>query len=147
MDNILGKEHQTQGRLRRIYNNMKARCCVKSFPLYKAYGGQGISVCKEWLSSFENFYNWAMENGYSDDLMLDRLDKSCDYCPQNCKWVTKQEKNSNTKRTHLLEINGEVKSVSKWAKHYGIHRCVLNNRLRRGWSLERALTTPTRKYK
>lgn len=83
-------------RLYRIWRNMKRRCYDKTFKAYKNYGGKGVLICEEWLKSFENFYNWAIGNGYKDDLTIDRIDVKGNYEPKNCQWITRSE---NTKKS------------------------------------------------
>lgn len=75
---------------------MKRRCCDNTFKAYKNYGGKGISICAEWLTSFENFYNWAVSNGYQNHLTIDRIDVNGNYEPNNCQWITRSE---NTKKS------------------------------------------------
>lgn len=135
-------------RLYSIYRNMKSRCFLSTFSRYKYYGGRGISICKEWIgdNGFSNFYNWALNNGYANDLTIDRLDVDKDYSPENCRWVDMTVQNNNTRRNHYCTYNGETKSISQWAKIYNIHRCVLNNRIRRGWDFEEAVSNPTHRY-
>lgn len=109
--------HETHGmsdtRLYRIWNGMKDRCYNKNAPEYDNYGGRGITVCKEWLDDFMNFYNWAMANGYRDDLTIDRKDNDKDYCPENCRWAT-YKMQSNNKRNNLYVLyNGKKITISE----------------------------------
>lgn len=80
-------------RIYQIWKGMKRRCLNPNAPKYEYYGGKGISICGEWLGEhgFENFYKWSIENGYSDELTIDRIDESKDYSPSNCQWITKYE--------------------------------------------------------
>ena len=133
-------------RVYRIFHNMKSRCYLPSFSRYEYYGGRGIKICNEWLNSFDSFYNWAMASGYRNDLDIDRIDNNGNYEPNNCRWVTAKIQNNNTRKNHYYTYKGETKSVSQWADQYHIHRCVLNNRLRRGWSFEDAVGISIRKY-
>lgn len=90
------KTGESNHRLYRIWRNMKRRCCDNTFKAYKNYGGKGISICAEWLTSFENFYNWAVSNGYQNHLTIDRIDVNGNYEPNNCQWITRSE---NTKKS------------------------------------------------
>lgn len=81
---------RTNSRLYNIWLGMKARCFNKNSPKYSRYGGRGIKVCDEW-HSFKRFYEWAVANGYSDNLSIDRINVDGDYCPENCQWLTISE--------------------------------------------------------
>jgi len=80
-----------------IWRGIKKRCLVPSNPAYKNYGGRGIIICDEWLS-FEKFHNWAIANGYADNLEIDRINNNGNYEPCNCHWVTRKENAQNRKR-------------------------------------------------
>lgn len=112
---------QTNSRLYRIYNGMKNRCYNKKQPNYSNYGGRGITICDEWLRSFAVFQSWALANGYSDDLSIDRIDNDKRYSPENCRWATRTEQNENTRNNHLVTINGKTQSLSAWAREQGLN--------------------------
>ena len=76
-------------RLYRIWADMKSRCYYEKNNHYDTYGGRGITVCDEWKNDFVLFRNWALANGYSDELTLDRKDNNIGYTPDNCRWVTR----------------------------------------------------------
>lgn len=69
---------------------MRRRCNNPNSPKYEWYGGMGVRVCDEWnnpFGGFENFYEWAMSNGYDDSLSIDRINSDGNYCPENCRWI------------------------------------------------------------
>lgn len=92
----------THTRIYHIWYNMKRRCYNPKDRNYKNYGGRGIKVCDEWLNDFQAFYDWAMSNGYSDDLTIDRINVNGNYEPTNCRWATIAEQQAN--RRSKLEI-------------------------------------------
>lgn len=91
-------------RLYRIWKNMRQRCLNSNLPRYEDYGGRGISICDEWLDDFKSFYDWAMSNGYRDDLSIDRIDNERGYEPGNCRWATDAEQTQNTRRNVILSM-------------------------------------------
>ena len=74
---------------------MKTRCYNKNSPNYKYWGSRGINVCSEWKESFENFREWAIKNGYREDLTIDRINNDGNYTPNNCRWVNMKVQNNN----------------------------------------------------
>ena len=74
---------------------MKTRCYNPNSNNYKYWGARGITICNEWRDSFEKFMEWALANGYEDDLTIDRIDVNGNYEPQNCRWVTMTVQNNN----------------------------------------------------
>ena len=140
----LAKAHithgQTKTRMYTIWFDMKCRCHKESAPDFSRYGGRGIKVCEEWLNDFQVFYDWAMANGYRDDLTLDRIDNNKGYSPDNCRWADAETQNNNTRRNFYITYNGETLSLAQCARKYGIKQNTLHSRLTKyGWSVERAL--------
>ena len=122
---------------------MKSRCNNPNASKYHLYGGKGIKVCNEWSQSFIAFHNWAIENGYTDELTLDRIDGNKDYEPSNCRWATYKEQANNTTQNNLITYKGITLTTYQWAEKIGINPNTFSERLRRGWSIERAIETPT----
>ena len=132
---------ESKTRLYSIYRSMKRRCYDNNAISYNKYGGRGIKVCEEW-QEYEPFSEWAKNNGYTDELTLDRIDNNGDYNPDNCRWATYKEQALNTRTNHFIEFCGEIKTLSQWADELGINRSTLCERINsRGWSIEKALTT------
>lgn len=139
-------------RLRRIYNGMKDRCFSDKNQNYKYYGGRGITVCQEWLDDREAFITWALENGYRNDLSIDRIDVNGNYEPGNCRWATDAEQRANQrprtapyKRHIMFTIDGVTKSAIEWCEEYGVTMPFVMYRIRKnGMSPLEALTAPKR---
>lgn len=132
-------------RLRGIWSGMKTRCTNQKRKDYYQYGGSGITVCDEWSGrdGFKNFYDWAMSHGYEDGLSIDRIDGSNGYSPDNCRWATISQQNRNKSTNHLLEYNGEVKTLIEWAEIAGVRKDTFRRRIvNNGWTLEEAINTP-----
>lgn len=111
------REHRLHG----IWSGIKHRCKNPNNQSYSKYGGRGIKICDEWGDDFMNFYNWAIENGYSDDLSIDRIDVNGNYEPSNCRWATAKEQGNNRTNTRFLEIENIIKPISEWAVISGLN--------------------------
>lgn len=131
----------TGTRLYRIWQNMKARCYGKYSREYDNYGGRGITVCDEWRNSYEKFKEWALNNGYEENLTLDRIDVNGNYEPSNCQWITNKEQQNNRRDNVYYEFGGETKSLSQWSEELGICYKTLQKRIRK-WGVEKAFTEP-----
>ena len=110
----VSETHKTHGlietRLYHTWSKLKGRVLNPKYKAYTDYGGRGITICEEWKNDFMSFYNWAMSNGYSDELSIDRIDNDGNYCPENCRWTTKTIQRRNT-RIHKNNTSG-YKGVS-----------------------------------
>ena len=135
----------TETTLYQKWAGMKRRCYNKHEKAYKYYGGRGISVCEEWKKSFIAFRTWALNNGYDYDkilsLELDRIDVNGNYCPENCRWVTRKEQANNKRNNRFLTLNGETHTMAEWSEITGLSTACICLRLNRyKWSVEDALT-------
>lgn len=141
------KHGMYKSRLYRIWVLMRERCYNTKRKDYQRYGKLGIKVCEEWTNEngFVNFMNWALANGYKDNLSIDRIENKGNYEPSNCRWASDKTQANNTKRNNYIEYNGEVKTATEWAREFGLNPSVVNARLRRGWTGERLFEPSNRK--
>lgn len=123
------------------WHSMKQRCLNPNAVSYHHYGGRGITITPDWIA-FEPFNRWAIANGYRKGLSLERIDVNGNYEPGNCTWIPRSEQPSNTRRCVRLTYRGKTKILKHWAEEYGHKPRLVGNRLKRGWTLERALRTP-----
>jgi hypothetical protein len=126
-----------------IWNGIKARCYNRKNPAWYRYGGRGITVCDRWFNSFEAFFE-DMGPRPSSKHSIERIDNNGNYDPRNCKWATRKEQNRNTRQNVLLTFSGKTQCIAAWSDEFGITWNTLWQRLKRGWSVERALTEQVR---
>lgn len=134
-------------RIYNIWKGMRKRCNNPNSNTYKYYGGRGIRVCREW-DDFLNFYNWSISNGYQEALSIDRVDYDGDYTPDNCRWVTSEIQNSNTRKNKEFKATspgGEIfyhDSNARFAKEHNLNReyirsCLIGKqKTYKGWRFE-----------
>ena len=125
--------------MRRWYSIWE-RCYLPSSQGYEYYGARGICVCQEWMD-FQLFYAFWGDPPF-DNATIGRIDNDGNYEPGNCEWQTQKQQNNNTRRSRLIQWNGKTQSIRDWAEEYNIGTGRLSERLRRGWDMQRALTTP-----
>jgi hypothetical protein len=132
----------------KIWTSMRARCHNSTSQSYSRYGGRGIKICKRW-SEEDGFVNFLedMGNRPSGSHSIDRIDVNGDYCPENCRWATSKEQANNRRSNKTLEYQGETKNLCEWAAIFAMDWSTLLARLNRGWSIDKALTTPIRPIK
>ena len=143
----IAKHGMWNTRLYRIWRSMKSRCFNKNNSNYYKYGAKGITVCDEWKSSFEAFCCWSIENGYNDNLTIDRIDAFKGYHPDNCRWATLKQQANNKTNNRILTYKGESHTVSEWADILNINVSTIRNRLYKRWDTEKILSKPKRKRK
>ena len=140
----MARNHVTHGmsgtRIYRTWRDMLNRCNGLKKRDKENYHDRGITYCKEW-ARFENFYAWAMANGYRDDLTIDRIDVNGNYEPNNCRWATRVEQNNNSRQNHYITYKGETHTMKQWADILGINYKTLKSRIDcYHWSIEDAFT-------
>lgn len=121
---------------------MKKRCYSKGQKAYPEYGGRGIKICDEWMgeNGFLNFREWALSNGYADNLSIDRKDVDGNYEPDNCRWAGNKVQNNNKRINYYIEFEGENLTLDQWEERTGIRQETIRRRLNNGWTIEDALT-------
>lgn len=139
--------------LNKIFNGMKQRCYNVNYNRYNDYGGRGIKLCPEWnnrelvphnkntTKGFLAFKEWALNNGFSDHLTIDRIDVNKDYSPDNCRWITYKEQANNRRNNRCITYNGKTQTIAQWAEELNMNPRKLRSRLRCGWSIEKAFNT------
>jgi len=125
-----------------IWRSMRQRCSDVGCPRYEQYGARGIRVCERW-NDYANFIA-DMGRRPPEKASIDRIDNSGDYTPENCRWATAKEQANNRSSNKIVEFNGERMTVSQWSSKIGIGYSALVKRLSKGWSPQKALTTPKR---
>ena len=133
-------KHGAHGtRLNRIFHSMHSRCERPRNKGYRLYGARGVTVCSKWRT-FVPFSEWALSNGYTDNLTIDRIDNSLGYSPENCRWVTNKDQQRN--KTNNIRFQGELAVDAS----YRLGGCadLVSSRIIRGWSVRRAFTTNAR---
>lgn len=136
------ENNYSKTRIYNIFKLMHVRCENVSDPHYEKYGGRGINVCDEWSGEdgFFYFYKWAMENGYSEKLSIDRIDNNNGYSPDNCRWATDKVQIDNRRTSKLYEYNGEMMNLNDIAKLTGTKYGMLYSRInKKGMTVYQAL--------
>ena len=125
---------------------MISRCCNPNRKDYHRYGGRGIAVCQEWRASYEAFLGYVGRRP-SDAHSLDRINNKRGYDPGNVRWATHVEQNRNTRQNRVVTMGEMSLTLAEWAERTGIKANTLWWRLEQGWSVERALCAPTRRWR
>lgn len=147
---FIGTHKMSKTRLYQTWMDMKYRCNNVNNRAYKYYGGRGIKICDEWLEDAMNFYTWSINNGYRDNLTIDRFpNNNGNYEPNNCRWVTIQAQQTTTRRNKyfkaikLLDGYEEINNNQKeFARKYNLNYKNINNCLKGkrlscgGWKFE-----------
>lgn len=127
---------ETKTRLYNIWRGIKKRCLLPNDTSYEWYGAKGITICDEWLESYEVFREWALKNGYEDNLSIDRVDNNGNYEPSNCRWITMKEQENNRTNNVVVEFRGYERTLAQIAEELGESREMIWYRYRNGISFE-----------
>lgn len=143
---FIGQRSKTHGGSKtetyRIWCGMIRRCEYKQHRHYHQYGGRGIKVCPEWRNSYEQFLKDMGERPANKS--IDRIDTNGDYCKQNCRWATHLEQASNTRSNHLITCDGKTLNITQWGRLIGLDSRVIHKRLKMGWDVKSAVSTPSK---
>lgn len=126
-------------RLKYIFNHLKNRCINKKNLSYKNYGGRGIKVCDEWLdkkNGFSSFCNWAIQNGYQNNLTIDRIDVNKNYEPNNCRWVTMLEQENNRRNNIIIKYNEQTHTLKEWSRILNLNYNTMYSRYTKKFCIE-----------
>ena len=104
-------------------------------------------MCEEWKEDFFTFFNWSINNGWIEGLTIDRIDVNGNYEPSNCRWVSQLVQQNNKRNITAITFNGKTQTEARWCCELGVYRGTITRRLNNGWTIEEALTTPSRKSK
>lgn len=110
---------------------MKGRCYNPNDPVYKNWGGRGIEVCDEWRNDFACFYKWAVENGYKEDLTIDRINNDGNYTPKNCRWASPKQQARNRRSNINITIGNTTKTLTEWCELFDLPYKTVNARYKR----------------
>lgn len=135
---------EAKSKLYQKWSSMHNRCYNPNARNYHLYGKRGIRVCDEW-HEFWPFREWAYENGYSDHLSIDRIDVNGNYCPENCRWISLKEQQSNKRTNTFIEYGGQIKTAAQWGRELGVGKDTITWRFRAGWTPEQCLFGRKRK--
>lgn len=122
---------ETYSRLYDIWRAMRYRCNNKEHKDYEHYGARGIEVCDEWMKSYDNFKEWALNNGYNETLTIDRIDVNGNYEPDNCRWATFKEQGRNRRNNKLFNYNGKILTQSEICEITGLSKYQVNKQFSR----------------
>lgn len=128
---IFNRKFWVNTRLNKIFDGMIQRCYNSNDRSYRWYGEKGIKIYQPWLDNPELFQTWALENGYTDELTINRKDEDKDYCPENCEWITAKDNAKYKSTTYILEVDGERHTGREWADILGLGTNIINTYLRK----------------
>ena len=133
-----------------VWLGMLSRCSNPNVKSYKDYGGRGIKVCDRWLKpNGRGFLNFLADVGErpSPGHEIDRKNNSGNYEPGNCQWITKRSQANNRRTSRWIAYGEERLTLAQWAGRTGLRPETIAARLKKGWTIEQALTTPLRRQK
>lgn len=133
----------TDSRIYSIWQNMINRCYNKNAPAYNYYGARGIFVCDEWRKDFPTFLKWSLENGYNENLTIDRYPNMIGgYSPENCRWATVKQQQNNKTTNRMVTYKGESMTLTELCDKYNKNYHRVGTRISQlGWNIDKAMET------
>ena len=126
-----------------IWESMRLRCSSPKDKHFADYGGRNIKVCDEWNKDFLKFKEWALNNGYSKGLTLDRINNNSNYSPDNCRWTTRKKQQRNRRNNVYITYKGQTKLLVEWCEELNLSYKPICGRIQRlGWNADKAFNTP-----
>jgi hypothetical protein len=127
-----------------VWANMIQRCTNPKNSGFMSYGGRGITVSEEW----KDFKTFFADMGHPPtSRTLDRINNELGYSKENCRWATKNEQGNNRRSNLYITLYGKKQTLSQWAKETGLSNVCISNRLKSGWTIEKALTLQNQRAK
>ena len=145
---LVTKHGMYKTRLYHEWFHMRERCNknVKDIKKKYNYADKGIKVCDDW-NDFLKFKEWALANGYTDDLTIDRINYHLGYSPDNCRWATIKQQANNMSSNRFIVYRGKRMTVAQWSEKLNLRSSAIYKRLYSGWDVKKALETPIRSKK
>lgn len=132
-----GKSGGKPERLYRIWSGIRRRCYEETLDAYKYYGSRGITVCDDWKNDYSKFREWSLNNGYKDNLSIDRIDVNGNYSPENCRWIDAKTQANNRRNNVCITYHGKTQTVAQWAEETGMPYRRIEYRLKAGWEVQK----------
>lgn len=126
------RHKESHTKLHDTWSRIKQRCLNPNNKSYVNYGGRGITICKEWSESYESFRDWSLNNGYADNLSIDRIDVNGNYEPSNCRWANAKQQANNRRSNLSVTYNGKTKTLKQWSEIFDLSYSVLSRRYKTG---------------
>ena len=118
-------------RIQEIFDSMKQRCYNENNKSYRWYGAKGVKICDEWMNNPLSFEEWSINNGYTDDFTIDRINENEGYSPNNCRWITKANNSKYKSTTSMINVNGVVHSGKDWSRILNVGLNTINKYVRK----------------
>lgn len=134
-------------RIYNIYLYIKKRCYNRNCKSYNNYGGRGIIMCKDWFDNFLSFSTWSLNNGYSDNLTIDRINNNGIYEPNNCRWVDMKTQANNKRNNVHITKDGITMNLTQWCHKLGLNYGTYKSRRRAGWNIDKSLFKSVKHHK